>query len=94
VGVGKRERGGELTSGSKSGNHHLQILGHNGEERDGGEEVSTWENQMRERERKERGTQGRGRARVPGPGQAGLGRIAGQTTPRHAQPQIGIPSAK
>jgi hypothetical protein len=37
-GGGKREReregGGDLTSGSKSGDHRLQILGHNGEERE------------------------------------------------------------
>jgi hypothetical protein len=32
----EREEGrGELTSGSKSGDHHLQNLGHNGEEREG-----------------------------------------------------------
>jgi hypothetical protein len=30
----ERERGVELTSGSKSGDHRLQILGHNGEERE------------------------------------------------------------
>jgi hypothetical protein len=32
-----REREGELTSGSKSGDHRLQNLGHNGEEREMGE---------------------------------------------------------
>jgi hypothetical protein len=42
----ERERGGELTSGSKSGDHHLQNLGHHrGRERDGRErEVAAWEN--------------------------------------------------
>jgi hypothetical protein len=30
----ERERGGELTSGSKSGDHRLQNLGHNGRERE------------------------------------------------------------
>jgi hypothetical protein len=30
----ERERGGELTSGCKSGDHRLQILGHNREERE------------------------------------------------------------
>jgi hypothetical protein len=33
----ERERGGELTSGSKSGDHRLQNLGHHGGERDGRE---------------------------------------------------------
>jgi hypothetical protein len=39
-------RGGELTSGSKSGDHHIQNLGHHGErERDGRErEVAAREN--------------------------------------------------
>jgi hypothetical protein len=31
----RRERGGDLTSGSKSGDHRLQNLGYNGEEREG-----------------------------------------------------------
>jgi ribonuclease G len=77
----ERERGGELTSGSKSGDHRLQNLGHHRErERGGGEEVAARENQMRERERREgRGTFG-GRDRAPGSrgperaGWAGLGR--------------------
>jgi hypothetical protein len=30
----ERERGGQLTSGSKSGDHRLQNLGHNGGERE------------------------------------------------------------
>ena len=30
----ERERGGELTSGSKSGDHRLQNLGHHGGERE------------------------------------------------------------
>jgi hypothetical protein len=33
-GEGKRERERELTSGSKSGDHHLQNLGHHGGERE------------------------------------------------------------
>jgi hypothetical protein len=43
-GVEERERGGELTSGSKSGDHRLQNLGHHGGERGGGEEVAAREN--------------------------------------------------
>jgi hypothetical protein len=39
-GEGKRERERELTSGSKSGDHHLQNLGHHGEEREMGERGS------------------------------------------------------
>jgi hypothetical protein len=35
-----REREGELTSGSKSGDHRLQNLGHNREEREMGERGS------------------------------------------------------
>jgi general stress protein YciG len=34
--VRERERGGELTSGSKSGDHRLQNLGHHGGERERG----------------------------------------------------------
>jgi hypothetical protein len=83
----EREREGELTSGSKSGDHRLQNLGHHGErERGGGEEVATRENQMREREIREGGAHGggaghRGRAGQSGPagpGWVGLGRVAGQ----------------
>jgi hypothetical protein len=39
----ERERGGELTSGSKSGDHRLQNPGHHGE-REVGEEVAAREN--------------------------------------------------
>jgi hypothetical protein len=107
----RRERGrgrGELTSGSKSGDHRLQNLGHHGGERErgGGVEVAARENQMKERERKEGGAWGRGRA----PGARGLERAGlgwarlgwvglGWAAPwvkitRHAQPQIGVQFAK
>jgi hypothetical protein len=73
----ERERGGELTSGSKSSDHHLQNLGHHEErERGGGEEVVARENQMKERERRE-GVRAwvRGKASgARGPERAGLGR--------------------
>jgi hypothetical protein len=78
----ERERGGELTSGPKSGDHRLQNLGHHEErERGGGEEVAARENQMRERERREgtrRGDMG------TGPDWAGLGRGPGQKPTTHA----------
>jgi hypothetical protein len=63
----ERERGGEgeLTSGSKSDDHHLQNLGHHGErERGGRERLLRGRNQMRERD------QGGARAKL---GRAGLG---------------------
>jgi hypothetical protein len=69
----EREGEGELTSGSKFGDHRLQNLGHHGErERGGGEEVAAWENQMREREG------GAGQSGTAGPDWVGLGRVAGQ----------------
>jgi hypothetical protein len=54
----ERERGGELTSGSKSGDHRLQNLGHHHGEREMGERerLLRGRNQMKERD------QGRGRA--------------------------------
>jgi hypothetical protein len=83
-GEGKGDRERELTSGSKSGDHRLQNLGHHGggRERGGGEEVAARENQMRDRERKEGGR---------GPERAGSGWVTSRgKNPRHAQPLIEI----
>jgi hypothetical protein len=66
-------RGGELTSGSNSGDHRLQNLGHHGE-REGWKrerEVAAREIQMREGG--EEGAHGALGARRAGPGWAGLG---------------------
>jgi hypothetical protein len=76
------ERGGELTSRSKSGDHRLQNLGHNGEERDG-RERELCAGELNEGKRG-KGREGRGtRARV------GPGWVASRVKiPRHAQPQV------
>jgi hypothetical protein len=78
----ERERGeGELTLGSKSGDHRLQNLGHHGGER----EVATRE---KSNERKGPGGQwGAGAPGARGPSWAGLGWAAPRAkTPWHAQP--------
>jgi hypothetical protein len=99
VGEGKRERGrGELTSGSKSGDHRLQNLGHHGE-REREREVAARENSMRGKDQGRGhawGGHGRqGRAGRAGSRRVGLGWAAPRVkTPWHAQPQIGIQSAK
>jgi hypothetical protein len=73
---GERGRGrGELTSGSKSGDHHLQNLGHNEGERGVEERKLLRGKKLNE----EKGREGRGRvwggagARGPRLGRAGLG---------------------
>jgi hypothetical protein len=53
----ERERGGELTSGSKSGDHRLQKLGHHHRERE--REVATRE-KSNERKRLGEGAHGEG----------------------------------
>jgi hypothetical protein len=93
----ERERGEELTLGSKSGDHRLQNLGHHhgGRER---ERLLRGRNQMKERDqgRGRMGSRGRlERAGRAGPGQAGLG----WAVPRvkitwHAPPHNGIQFAK
>jgi hypothetical protein len=74
-GGGGEERGrGELTSGSKSGDHHLQTLGHH-REREVGERGSCYARELNEGKRPgEGGAHGGGAgARRPGPGRAGSG---------------------
>jgi hypothetical protein len=74
-------RGGELTSGSNSGDHRLQNLGHHGRERerDGRErEVAA-----REKSNEANGSGGGGRV-----GRAGPGHIVDRN-PRHARPLNG-----
>jgi hypothetical protein len=102
----ERERGGEgeLTSGSKSDDHHLQNLGHHGERERGGREkerLLRGRNQMREKDQGARawGAGGARGARAElgraGPGRVGLGWAAPRAkTPWHAQPQIGNQSEK
>jgi hypothetical protein len=72
----ERERERELTSGSKSGDHRLQNLGHHGEEREVGEGGSCCAGELNEGKRPgEGGAWERDRgARV------GLGRVAGLKT--------------
>jgi hypothetical protein len=98
-GEGKRERGGELTSGSKSGDHRLQNLGHHGE-REMGERGGCYAGELNEGKR----DKGRGRAHREGQGARGaraeLGWVGlGWATlrvkiPWHGQPQIRIQFAK
>jgi hypothetical protein len=97
-------RGGELTSGSKSGDHRLQNLGHHGERegwRRGG--CCAGKSNVR-KEEKGGGAWGRGRvsgARGPeraswaGLGRTGSGWVAGwDISPQHMRPQIGIQIAE
>jgi hypothetical protein len=90
-------RGGELTSGSNSGDHRLQNLGHHGREREMGErEVAA-----REKPNEANGSRGRGHAwggqgrqghaGRTGLGWAGLGHIM-DGNPRHARPLNGLQS--
>jgi hypothetical protein len=85
----ERERGGELTSGSKSGDHRLQNLGHHHGERERGgreREVAAREKSNERKRSREGGAHGEGtgargaRAEMgrTGLGRAGLGRTAGQ----------------
>jgi hypothetical protein len=100
----ERERGGELTSGSKSSDHHLQNLGHHGE-REVGERGSCCAGELNEGKRPGVGVRTWGRAGAPeahgpGPGRAGTGRVGlGWAASRdkimwHAQPQIRIQFTK
>jgi hypothetical protein len=83
----ERERGGELTSGANSGDHHFQNLGHHGE-REMGERGRLLHGRIEMRER----DQGGARAEL---GWVGLGWGAPRVkTPWHAQPQIGNQFAK
>jgi hypothetical protein len=81
----EKERGGELTSGSKFGDHRLQNLGHNGEEREMGGEKELCAGELNE------GKRGKGRGRALGAGQGARGAQA-KARPRNAQPQFGIQS--
>jgi hypothetical protein len=80
-GEGKREmeRERELTSGSKSGDHRLQNLGHHGEEREVGEGGSCCAGELNEGKRPGEGAHGRGTG-APGSGWVGLGHVAGPKT--------------
>jgi hypothetical protein len=62
----KRRGRGKLTLGSKSGDHRLQNLAHNEEERDGGEEVAA-----PEKLNEGKGREGRGRVHGEGQGVRG-----------------------
>jgi hypothetical protein len=91
----ERERGGELTSGSKSGDHRLQNLGHHRGEREVGERGGCCAGELNEGKRPGEGAR-MGRARAlgaRGSSWAGLGRTAGQNR-RHTHPQIGIQFTK
>jgi hypothetical protein len=85
----EREKGGELTSGSNSGDHRLQNLGHHRRSRERWErEVVAREFQMREGE--EEGAHGGcGAPRARGPGWVGLGWVGpghfADRNPRHAR---------
>jgi hypothetical protein len=73
-----REKERELTSGSKSGDHRLQNLGHNGEERDGRErELCAGELNEGKRD-KGRGGTCMGRGKAPGAHGPRPSRAAGQ----------------
>jgi hypothetical protein len=80
----ERERGGELTSGSKSGDHRLQNLGHNGEEREVEErKLLRGRIELGKERQREGARMGRSRApRARGQGRAG----PGWATPRDKNP--------
>jgi hypothetical protein len=93
----ERERGGELTLGSKSGDHRLQNLGHHGE-RERWRRGGCCAGKSNERNGEKGGAcmgEGQGvegaRARAGQLGRAGSGWVPGRDrSPQHTRPQIGI----